>query len=187
MNRQITTGLFAVLICTLMAVPSWGHLMAAQKGTLRFEDERAYLVVSLPVSAFNGLDQDGDGGVTQREFESYRAEVVAQVQRGVLLQSSGGIIALTDILLSPETSHSTAAANSHSRSGAAESAVIDQVTVLGVFPLGFSKDELALSIELYGTAADEQAYEMSVSTSQTAVRQVRLLTPQFSRAVLTDL
>lgn len=187
MNRQIATALTAVLVCTLMAVPSWAHLMVAQKGTLRFEDERAYLVVSLPVSAFRGLDQDADGGVTEREFDSHRAEVLAQVQRGVLLQSGSSIIALTDVLLSPETSHSPAAADSHSRSDAAESAVVDQVTVLGVFPLGASKDELALSIELYGSAADEQAYEMRVSNSQTAIRQVRLLTQQFPRTVLTDL
>ena len=187
MNRQIATALSAVLVCTLMAVPSWGHLMVAQKGTLRFEDERAYLVVSLPVSAFSGLDQDGDGGVTEREFDSHRTEVLAQVQRTVSLQSSSGIIALTDILLSPETTHGAVPADNHFRSGAAESALVDQVTVLGIFPLGSSKDELALSIELYGTAVDEQAYEMSVRTSQTAVRQVRLLTPQFSRAVLTDL
>lgn len=187
MNRQIATALSAVLVCTLMAVPSWGHLMVAQKGSLRFEGERAYLVVSLPVSAFSGLDQDGDGGVTEREFDSHRAEVLAQVQRAVLLQSSSSIIRLTDVLLSPETSHSPAAADSHSGSGAAESPVVDQVTVLGVFPLGASKDELALSIELYGSAADEQAYEMRVSNSQTTTRQVRLLTPQFSRAMLTDL
>ena len=185
MNRPIPMALLAMLVYVLMAMPSWGHLMAAQKGTLRFDNERAYLVISLSVSAFDGLDQDGDGDVTETEFDSYRAEVMAQIQRGVSLQRGGDTITLTDVLLSPDMGHSTALADGHINPNSAESRLVDHVTVLGVFPLASPQGDFALSIELYGSTADEQAYEIHVSHAQSTLRAVRLLTPQFSRAVLT--
>ena len=51
------TGL-CLLLCAI--APAQAHLMVAQHGTLNLVGDGVYMVLSLPVSAFAGSDDDGD-------------------------------------------------------------------------------------------------------------------------------
>ena len=53
----------ALVLCGCMGAmtPAQAHLVAAQKGTLNFAGNAAFLVLSVPVSAMHSVDDDGDG------------------------------------------------------------------------------------------------------------------------------
>jgi hypothetical protein len=48
--------LLALIFCQAQA-----HLLPAQNATMNIIDNAAYMVVSVPVSALEGVDNDGDG------------------------------------------------------------------------------------------------------------------------------
>jgi hypothetical protein len=52
------------------------HLMVAQHGTLNVVDDGVFMVLSLPVSAFDGVDDDNDGKVSMLEFNNHRGAIV---------------------------------------------------------------------------------------------------------------
>ena len=53
----------------LFALPAaHGHLIVDQKGTINFVEDGAFMVVSLPVTALEGADDDGDGRMSFAEM-----------------------------------------------------------------------------------------------------------------------
>jgi hypothetical protein len=48
------------------------HLMVAQHGTLNIVDDGVFMVLSLPISAFNGVDEDSNGKISMLEFNNHR-------------------------------------------------------------------------------------------------------------------
>lgn len=76
----------ALLLClALLSLSTQAHLMVAQKGTLNVEGGGAYLLVSLPVSAFTGYDDDGDRRLSQTELQHHAPVLQQQVSRGLQL------------------------------------------------------------------------------------------------------
>ena len=57
--------------------------MVARHGTLNFVDDGAFMVLSLPMSAFEGIDDDGDGKVSMIEFNNHRTGIVGAVRHAV--------------------------------------------------------------------------------------------------------
>ncbi|HVZ42697.1 MAG TPA: HupE/UreJ family protein [Ramlibacter sp.] len=70
MRRLLLACLLACLLAP--AAPAWAHLMPAQQGTIHFVGDKAFVLVSLPVSAFGG-DDDGDGLISREELRAHRA------------------------------------------------------------------------------------------------------------------
>ena len=65
MKRPVVHAILALWLAlglALWAPQAQAHMMVAQKGTLNFEAGGAYLLVSLPVSAFTGFDDETNGG-----------------------------------------------------------------------------------------------------------------------------
>ena len=58
--------LINVASLSLLTLPMTGsaHLMVPENGTLNFVDDNVYVVLSLPISAFKGVDDDNDGHVS---------------------------------------------------------------------------------------------------------------------------
>ena len=74
-----------LLACLLaLAAPAWAHLMPAQQGTIRLVGERAYVLVSLPASAF-AADDDGDGSLSLQELRTHAAALEQRAARGFRL------------------------------------------------------------------------------------------------------
>lgn len=77
-----------LMFVLLSALPNaHAHLMPTQRGTLNVVDDGAFMALSLPVSAFNGVDEngDGDGEWSMIEFNSHRLDISKIVAGGVTL------------------------------------------------------------------------------------------------------
>ena len=122
--------------------------MVAQKGTLNLTPEGAYLVLSLPVSAFQGVDDNGDGLLSQAELRDHAPSLVAQVQRGVRLSSGGTARALEGLMLSLSPPDDQ------------PSAPGSQVVVLGRFAPASVAGPSWLELSLFGQAPQERSFEV---------------------------
>ena len=160
---DVRRALIAVLLGLSLLPAAQAHLMVAQRGTLNLVGDGAFMVLSLPVSAFTGVDDDHDGQWSPAELAAHRASVEAQVQRGVHLMADGHALPLQGLLLqlSPDDQ--------------AAQGIARQVVVLGRFALGAQRSGLTLKLGLFGTKADEQAQLITVSLGDQAQRL--LLTP----------
>lgn len=89
----------AILLVAPMATQA--HLLPAGQATLRIKDNAAFLVVSVPVNAFSGVDQNGDGLLDPEEVAQGNATIQRQFSDGVKLSSGGqeGVAVLTMVSL----------------------------------------------------------------------------------------
>ena len=56
-------------LCAMATVTTaHAHLMVEQHGTINFTNGGAFLVLSVPVSAFDGVEDDGDGALSAKEL-----------------------------------------------------------------------------------------------------------------------
>jgi HupE / UreJ protein len=79
-------GLLLLVACA----SAQAHLMVAQKGTLNLQGDGAYLVVSLPVSAFIGVDDDGDGAWSAHELGVHGPQIQDQLKAQLRLRDAQG-------------------------------------------------------------------------------------------------
>jgi hypothetical protein len=75
--------------------------MVAQKGTLHLQGDGAYMVVSLPVSAFQGIDDDGDGAWSSQELGLHSAQVHGQLALQLRLRDAQGDRPIEGVTLIP--------------------------------------------------------------------------------------
>jgi hypothetical protein len=88
----------------LGARPADAHLMPAGHGTLNVVGDAVFGVVSVPVSALHGFDDDGDGLLEIRELERHYDTLAAEIGRRFVV-SDGDVAASTvhvDLVLSPQ-------------------------------------------------------------------------------------
>ena len=178
--RWAGRALLAQLLGLALLPAAQAHLMVAQRGTLNIVADGAYLVLSLPVSAFQGVDDDNDGQWSPAELQAHAARVEAQVLRGVQLQDAGRALPLQGLLLQLSPAD-------HAAHGAA-----NQVVVMGRFALGGAGPGggaqgpqhagLRLQLTLFGAQADERAQVITISRADQAQRL--LLTPERNQGAL---
>lgn len=137
--------------------PAHAHLMVAQKGTLNLTPEGAYLVLSLPASAFEGVDDDGDGRLSLAELRAHAPSLDAQVQRGVRLSTGGAVRPLEGLMLSLSPPDDQPAAPA------------SQLVVLGRFAPASVAGTSWLEVRLFGQSPQERRLE--VVASQAVVGQ----------------
>ncbi len=136
------------------------HLMVAQRGTLNLVNNGAYMVLSLPASAFQGVDDDQDGTLSNAELSRHATRIEQQVQQGVQLLDHGTALPLEGVMLQP----------SHTDAGQPDTAA--QILVLGRFALGAEPSGLRLRLSLYGHGPGEQSQSITVSQGAHAERLV---------------
>ena len=163
--------LAAALGLLLASAPSQAHLMADQHGTINFANGGAFLVLSVPVSAFEGVDDDGDGLLSAEELGLHVAEVEQQIQSGVrLLDHTGDSLPLQGLLLSLAPPDD------------APGAPAKYLVVLGRFPAGEDDSSLVMQIALQGEAPQERHFE--VTTTRNAVSRTLTFAPGHDRHAL---
>ena len=163
--KRSCRGLMTFLLAAFFSASANAHLMPAQQGTLNFTDEYAFLVVSLPVTAFANLDRDDDGTVTMLEFNRHRAEIAGAVTSGIALVGGARRFRLEGVMLSPVIHES------------GPSATLDQLTVMGRFTLPEGVDGFEFSLELFGSARNERAVKMTASYRSAGLSHSFVLTP----------
>jgi hypothetical protein len=156
----------AVVMALMFAQPIQAHLMVAQRGTLNIVGDGAFVVLSLPVSAFSGVDDDGDGQLSAAEFTAHRAAMAATVARELQLSDAQGPRRLEGVMLSPASPDD------------APSEPAPQIVVLGRFQLTQASGSLRLQTRLFGAAANEQTLQITATWPAQRLRQQLVLTPQ---------
>jgi hypothetical protein len=165
-TKRIAVSLLLTALSGLMSTGAVrAHLMPAQHGTLHIVDNGAFMVVTLPISAFGGLDDDGDGVVTMLELNRHRGTVVAAVRGGIVLNDALGDAPLTGILLSPV------------RNDDALDAPVSELTVLGRFELNLPVSALLFRLDLFGSSAPQQAVEFTATRDSDSRQQQFMLRP----------
>jgi hypothetical protein len=166
------TSLFSLLFLQT----AQAHLMVAQRGTLNFVGTGGFVVMSVPVDAFNGVDDDGDGLMSLDEMKAHGDHIEAQVQQGLQLRDRSGPRPLQALMLnlSPDDNAPLAPAT--------------HLVVLGRFALSdeqgtsASASGLTLHFSLFGKGPDAQQQHMVVS--QGALRQQLVLVPERQERVV---
>ena len=171
-------------MCVLLLgmVPAHAHLMAAQKGTLNIVGNAAFLVVSAPVSAMSGVDDDGDGTLSKAELATHADSIRQQVTAGVQVLGANGPLPLELMMLdiAPAENTPTSAAS--------------HLVVLGRFQLGVSNgqsdaqntavsEHLTLRFSLFGTQAGERQQDFTI-TRQNESQWLRLTPEHGTKALL---
>jgi hypothetical protein len=104
--RHVFQGVF---LCTafLIHFPTQAHLIEAQRGSLNLRDRAAYLVLSIPVSALSGVDDDGDAALSQTELRRHADIISVQIKAGVQLLDAKNILPLKLVMLEVSPPHSS--------------------------------------------------------------------------------
>lgn len=170
LNRTFAASLLAMLFTLLLlgafgVTPARAHLMVAQHGTLNIVDDGAFMVLSLPISAFDGLDENADGRVSMLEFNNQRSVVVSLIRAHVVLTDAEGPAPLQGIMLSPVRPHGV------------NDASISELIVMGRFDVNQPDGELHFHVSLFGNGADEQSIEMTAKRQQNGQEHSFELTP----------
>lgn len=155
--------LLAVLLAWASVSAAQAHLVVSQHGTLNIVGDGAYMVLSLPVSALTGFDDNQDSLLSVGELRAHTASIESQIQQGVTLGSSLGPSRLEGVMLNTEAPDSDPSAPS------------THLVVLGRFTVPAQATELTLAVHLFGAGADEQTEQIAVTRGDES--QLITLTP----------
>jgi HupE / UreJ protein len=169
-NRLTRPLAFLVSVLGFLAVhtAAHAHLMVAQKGTLNFVGNGGFVVMSLPVDAFKGIDDDGDGRLSREELRAHASNIEAQVFQGLQLVGDKGPLALEGLMLnlSPDDKAPFEPAR--------------DLVVLGRFALTDAQATapalLRLRFTLFGKSTEAQ--QQTITVTQGAQKQKMVLTTQ---------
>lgn len=171
------------------AASAQAHLMVAQKGTLNFSGDGAYLLLSLPVSALRRVDENGDGLLNAHELQTHRAAIEQQVRAAVQLRRGGRALELQGLLLNLAPAdhrpghpavHTAPHAHQHPNTlpGAAATS---QLVVMGRFALTGDADPAAglhvpasayrFRLGLFGRTPAERRFDMVFTLRVTAAQR----------------
>ena len=165
----------AAALLALVALPAaHAHLMVAQRGTLNLVGSGGFVVMSVPVQALQGVDDDGDGRLSLAEMRAHASSIEAQVLRGLQLVGDAGPLPLEGLMLnlSPDDSASTAPA--------AHLVVMGRFAIADGSPQALSR--LKLRFTLFGKTAETQQQTITVSRGSEAQKMV--LSPGHDAGVL---
>jgi hypothetical protein len=165
---QIHFAAAAMLLMLAAPLNVNAHLMVEQRGTINIVDEGAFIVVSVPVAAFPGIDDDGDGLVSAAELRSHYKDISADVQRRLQLRSGAGSLPLEGLLIN--------SAKDHTEEPSA------QLVVMGRFALGSEQSELRVRTSLFGRTATER--KIQILARRGADSKVLILTPKHPERTL---
>ena len=173
-RKTLSLSTFLMLLNILFSQNSYAHMMVAQHGTLNIIDDGVFMVLSLPVSAFEGVDDDKDGKLSAIEFTTHRLEIIKTIHSKVVLKDNSGKLALQGMILSPVTSHRAPKAPS------------SQLIVMGRFTLVHPNSALQYRVELFGTKTVEQLLEITATRNNDGRKKVSQLSPKKSNVVLFE-
>jgi HupE / UreJ protein len=132
------------LLISLALIPSVAnaHLLPKQTATIRVVDRSAFLVVSVPVSALTGVDDDANGMLSLDEISRHNEAIARQFNARLQVtdSTSTAVPALT-MVMSPNTD--------------GESAPTDYVIVLHRVNFSAVPPRPTIRFDLFGTGAGE--------------------------------
>jgi len=158
-----------------LATPVLAHLMMAGHGTLNIVNNSAFMVLSLPLSAFEGIDDNGDGEIDLSEFNQHQAEVIRTLSRHVVLRDREQALPLEDMLVSPAAPHDH---HGHHHDE------VSTITVMGRFALENTRQPLSFQVDLFGKQESARTLNISVSWKSENLHHEFELTPEQPSGIL---
>lgn len=166
-RQRVETSLrrIATVIFMLGFTVADAHLMNEQQGTLNFANGGAFLVLSLPISAFKGVDENQDSALSSHEMEKHTASMKEQTLAGVrLTHENGELIPLEGLLLSlPSSENNLKTPSTH-------------FVALGRFRSNDRDGPFQLKITLWGQTASTQS--LKIVATRDGQSQVMIFAPQ---------
>lgn len=156
--------LFSVLLSLLVIPVSHAHMMVAQHGTLNVVDGGVFIVLSLPTSAFSGVDNDNDSKLSTAEFNQHRSDIAISVLQNVVLKNNNKKLTLQGLILSPVVSHSSPKSPS------------TQLVIMGRFTLNDPEYNLEFQVGLLGKNAQEKSLKITATDKAKSDKHVFTLT-----------
>ncbi len=104
--NSIRAGLF-LLLCTALSTPR-AHLMSAGYGVITLQERSALVMLAIPVDAIPALAPDSrshnDLGLQASDIQARRAQVLAELRKGLILQADGhdAHITVEDLIVSSQ-------------------------------------------------------------------------------------
>lgn len=166
-------ALLSGLLLSAVIVPhASAHLMVAQNGTLNIVGNGVFMVLSLPISAFDNVDDDGDKKLSRAEFTKHRPALIAAVNEKVRLFEKDDPRPLQGMMLSPVAPHTNPFAPAN------------QLVIMGRFQLTDINNKLNFHLELFGKAPEEQEQKISFSHSAKSLKNKTVMTPKLTHVEL---
>ena len=152
-------ALLAGLLLSAAIVPNASaHMMAPQHGSLNFKGDGVFMVLSLPISAFEKVDEGGDGKMSGEEFTTHRKAIATAIKEKVKLTDKAGERPLQGLLLSPVAAHNIPGTDTQHA---------EQLVVLGRFALAdvmsANSDGLQFHVGLFGNKVAEQTLAITAT------------------------
>mgnify|MGYP003624317388 CR=1 FL=1 len=171
------SALALIFLSLGMASQSHAHIMIAQHGTLNVIDNGVFMILSLPVSAFDNIDDDKDGKLSPTEFNTHRSTIGKSIIKNITLTDEKGQRPLIDIMLSPVTPHDSPNAPS------------TQLVVMGRFTLENVKQvpdyqALRYQVKLFSKDPDEQPLTVTATRKIDKQKHTFELVPKQSSVIL---
>jgi hypothetical protein len=166
--------------------PVSAHLMVAQSGTLNITGKGIYMVLSLPATAFLKADDNADRQLQTSELLAHRLRVVDAIKNEILIFCDKERFGIEGLMLTPvekfDTDHTHSVEATDEISGNSGSVVVDQIVVMGRYPVMCSDGKsLTFQAGLFGAGINEQMFSMTAKTAQSSKRQTFEVTPETRR------
>jgi hypothetical protein len=162
----------AILFVLVSVSVSQAHMMVAQHGTLNVVDGGVFMVISLPVSAFSGIDNNNDGKLSLTEFNQHRAYISEEVRKNVVLKDHSKELLLQGLILSPVVSHSAAKTPA------------TQLIIMGKFQLNAPDYKLNFQLDLFGKNKKEQSIQVTATDRANNNKHVFILDTDTTKTLL---
>lgn len=150
------------------------HLMPAQQGTLHVQGPTVRAMVALPVSALSGVDDDGDGRLSDVEVQRHLDSIKSQVQARFRLSNGDtpGRVEQLQILAEEDERKPITTSPTASLAPSAGAAHF-----LMLMKVGFDQapDDLRVQATLFGTQQHER--QLTLKATQGADTEAVVLTP----------
>ena len=165
-----------ILAVILFCLPPFAHahMMVAQHGTLNVVGDGAFLVLSMPASAFTEADIDKDGYLSETEFSNHRVSIATVIEENLLLKDASGSCALQGIMLSPVSDHGTT------------SGLSSQVIVMGRFALNDPEAQHSFEVGAFGEGEGEDQYKITATQPSQNRLNTFLISPIQPSSALFD-
>jgi hypothetical protein len=131
-------------------------------------NDGVFMVISLPVSAFSGVDDDNDGKLSITEFNTHRAVLTKALETNIQVIDTKGTRQIQGVMLKLATSHDS------------PKEPASQLIVMGRFTLDDKEGDFLFSNNLYGKLVNEQLLEMSATRKLDGKKVFFNLTPRSS-------
>lgn len=184
---RILRSLCRAVLCSFWLAPLAlsAHVVETGHGTFSLTGKQVFAVIAIPVAAFTGADDNADGVLDWAEIQTHQADLIAQVQRGLLLDGDGRKAVWSQMLLTPAEPGSPAtrtALSAPSQLVVVGAAKWDHLPAVVTLEYGLWSRTPLVSISAPGPVVETLKVKvLRIEEGKTLAEEVGLLSPSQSR------